>query len=139
MKHRKLFLSFTCLLSAMATGKVSQADLDEGLYMFGCTRGHALEPGAAGESDERTWNPGYAEAYPAIRESLLKAETEGRAGWIRVKAGDQNDSVVILNQMLVGLGYPEFKRTDNDDGWYHSLPTMVRYIEQSGLPLTCII
>ena len=56
---RKLFLSFSSLLTFIAEDKVTVEDLRSGFFLFGCTRGHAIDPGAQGEADERTWNKGF--------------------------------------------------------------------------------
>ena len=39
-----LFLSFTSLLRLVKEGRVSQKELDTGLFYFGCTRNHVFNP-----------------------------------------------------------------------------------------------
>ena len=47
MQKRKLFISFTGLMYALKAGRITDDDLASGLFAFGCTRGHAITPGAS--------------------------------------------------------------------------------------------
>lgn len=49
MANPKLFISFAGTMHALKSGRVAVGDLDTGLFVFGCTRDHALTPGASGE------------------------------------------------------------------------------------------
>ena len=65
----------------MAENKVSAQELASGLFLFCCTRGHALEPGARGETDERLrGNSKNASAHAPLVAALLEAERGGRVG-----------------------------------------------------------
>lgn len=100
---RKLFVSFTATLTRMQEGKVSEVDLDNGLFAFGCTRDHALAPGAAG---------GYVEEVvkerPDLHERLvaavLAAEHDGRVAW-RDKGLYANMEYAKINVLLCRNGF----------------------------------
>jgi hypothetical protein len=132
---KKLFMSFSTLLRLIADGQVTQEELDTGFFMFGCTRGHALEPGAQGETDERTWNKGKnANGYPTLLAALLKAEEDGRAGWIRLETKVPRNPFAILNEMLVKHGITPLEHQDGE-GSHYSYPMLAERIAAAGLPL----
>jgi hypothetical protein len=135
---KKLFLSFSTLLSHIADGKVTQDELDTGLFLFGCVRSHALQPGAQGETDERTWNKGKnAQGHPTLVTALLKAEEEGRAGWIRPESGVRKEPFAVLNALLEKQGLPSVPQ-EPGDSTHHSYPLMADRIAAAGLPLQVV-
>ena len=135
---KKLFVSFSSLLREILEGRVTDADLKTGLFMFGCTRGHAFEPGAQGETDERQWNQGRnATAFPQLIAALELAETEGRAGWVRRDAATRRDHFDVLNEMLVKAGLPLLERVAGDPSEYNYPALRVR-IAEAGLQLELI-
>jgi hypothetical protein len=81
----KLFASFTAVVRELKTGSITQKDLDEGFYAFGCSREHAFYP----ERDDpnevaRIWknDPDAGKAAHAwLVEALLRAEHDGRILW----------------------------------------------------------
>ena len=97
----KIFRSYTTLLLLLARGRVSQEDLDQGLYFFGCTREHALNPGKAGERDERE---GLGEAgmvaHRQLLEAVLAAEAQGRCRWHRPDVDTRLEPCGELNKLL---------------------------------------
>jgi len=103
---KKLFVSFSSLLGAITDGTVNAEDLKNGLFFFGCRREHALQPGAAGEVDERQWKKGsYAAAHPTLVDALLAAEQEGRASWHNMAV--RTDSPWnLLDGLLTRNGFP---------------------------------
>ena len=106
---RKLFVSFTSLMRLVTLGQVTAEDLRHGLFFFGCWREHALNPGAAGEPDERTWSEGrYAAAHPTIVEAVKRAESERRAAWHN---GPRivDSPWVVLDELLRDNGFSPLK------------------------------
>lgn len=104
--NRKLFVSFTALLREMKNDRVTEKDLERGLFYFGCTRRHALEPGTQGESNELMWifkDTTEAQAtHQVLLKYVLKAEKDGRCVW---READQMNSYEQLNALLVKHGY----------------------------------
>jgi hypothetical protein len=109
---KKLFVSFSSLLREVGTGSVTPADLQQGLFFFGCMREHALDPGAAGEADERAWNKGkFAVAYPLIKAALLEAEKDGRAAWHKVRK-PVDGAWRVLDNLLGANGFSPLQHRD---------------------------
>lgn len=132
---RKLFLSFSTLLREIAHDRITAEDLQQGLYMFGCTRGHALEPGAKGEADERTWSQGRnAQGHAPLVKALLEAEQAGRVAWLKDETGRAvRHHVTVFNELMQANGLPQLKRTEGFA--HHSYPEWRDRIEEEGLPL----
>ena len=97
---RKLYPSFTGLMFALASGRIEASDLDNGLFVFGCTRGHVFEPGAAGERVENivSSNP---EVHAQIISALTTAEAEGRVRW---RTRETYTDFDLVNDLLTGNG-----------------------------------
>ena len=80
-----VFGSFSRLLGLIAQQLVSEEQLRHGLFVLGCRRIHAYQPGT-GEVDERTWvRPpldGHA-AHTVLVAALKAADEDGRATWWR--------------------------------------------------------
>ena len=107
MSHRKLFVLFTALLKAMRDDKVTEKDLERGLFYFGCTRRHAFEPGAQGDSNELEWwffkDATEATAtHQVLLKYVEKAEKDGRCVW---REANQPNTYEQLNALLVKHGY----------------------------------
>lgn len=135
---KKLFLSFSALLGQIVDGNVTQDDLDKGLFMFGCTRTHAIDPGAHNETDERTWNKGRnAEAYPSLLAALLAAEADGRAAWCRPDMQTRRPPVLVLNELLEKQGMQLIKVSESD-GYHLSYPDLKDRIIHAGIALDAI-
>ena len=85
MESILVFGSFSNLLGLIARGLVTEEQLRHGLFVFGCRRIHAYQPGT-GEVDERTWvRPpldGHA-AHTVLVAALKAADEDGRATWWR--------------------------------------------------------
>jgi hypothetical protein len=99
-----LFASFTRLLQQIAAGAVVREELDRGVFIFGCTREHALSPGASGEDDERNWvrcGIGGSAAYEILLPALRQAESEGRVGWARPVKGQNIGRYTVLAEILI--------------------------------------
>lgn len=133
---KKLFVSFTSLLREVGTGNVTPADLQQGLFLFGCRREHALEPGAANEVDERTWHKGrFAAAHPVIKEAVLAAEKDGRAAWHNVPK--RVDSAWrILDRMLEANGFGPLEHRDMFSNYCY--PGVRDLIAERGLDLEVV-
>lgn len=135
---KKLFLSYSSLLRQVYLGKVTAEDLSNGFFMFGCTRGHAFNPGAAGETDERQWNNGQnAVSHPVIIDALVKAEQDGRAGWMRPDAKVRRDAFEVLNEMLT-KHQMEPLEPSNDPDWNYCYPGMAQCLAESLVPLVAV-
>lgn len=101
---KKLLLSFTGTLQAMASGALSVENLQTALFFFGCARQHALQPGASGEVDERKWFAGAQEAHVHLVHALERAEKDSRCRWYRRTPGADLDPLVELNELLTRNG-----------------------------------
>ena len=135
---KKLFVSFSTLLSLIAHDKVSAEDLRTGFYLFGCTRGHALEPGAQGEADERQWNKGKnAAGHETLVAAVLEAEKEGRAGWVKTGRYLDRDPYEVLSDLITKHGMPPLIRKGGDASM-HNYPAMRDAIEEAGIPLEVV-
>jgi hypothetical protein len=132
----RLFLSFSGLLHAIAHDEVSQADLDTGLFFFGCTRSHALNPGGAGEFDERTKDEGGASHEKLVR-ALERAELENRCRWHKPRAHFPPYS--LLNELLCANGFPQLtlppdiEELGEVEGYAY--PAVARMVEAAGSPV----
>ncbi len=131
---QKLFVSFTSLLGLVSQGKVSQADLDTGLFFFGCWREHALNPGAAGEPDERSWDGGkHAHAHAPIVAALLRAEQDGRVAWHNGpnKSGNPWRK---LDDLLADNGF-RVLHVQHDTSCHYGYPAVKAAVAEKGLEL----
>ncbi len=101
MQKRKLFISFTGLMYALKAGRITDDDLANGLFAFGCTRGHAITPGASNEhvEDVVVKNP---EVHQRLVKAIGDAEFLGRVAWRTQEDG--NMSFQLINELLVGNG-----------------------------------
>jgi hypothetical protein len=101
MQKRKLFISFTGLMYALKAGRITDDDLPNGLFVFGCTRDHVITPGSWGEHIESVVVENPA-AHSRLVDTLIKAELEGRVVWRSREEG--NASFELVNKLLVGNG-----------------------------------
>ena len=99
MQKRKLFISFTGLMYALKAGRITDDDLANGLFAFGCTRGHAITPGASNEhvEDVVVQNP---EVHQRLVKAIGEAEFLCRVVWRTQEEG--NMSFQRINELLVG-------------------------------------
>lgn len=108
-QKRKLFLSFTRTLYLLAAKKITEDDLAEGLYLFGCTRDHAITPGGNGEKVEKIVVD-RPDLHLLLVDALLKAEQDNRVSW-RTREGwvtfPMVDALLVQN---------EFKPLFDQDG-----------------------
>lgn len=102
---KKLFLSFTATIRALRDGNVTESDLANGLFYFGCVREHALDPNAM----ELSWFKGGREAHATLYPALLAAEAEGRVAW---RQKEERNSYKQLNELLKFHGFPEIAEED---------------------------
>lgn len=102
MSRRKLFVSFTGLMYGIVAGEVSQTDLETGLFHFGCTREHAINPGAAGEHVETVVRK-HPDVHAMVVGAILLAEGEGRIAW-RTRE-DGSGRYELLLPLLAANGY----------------------------------
>lgn len=127
---KKIFLSFTATLSALAAGKISDKELTDGFFMFGCVRDHAFLKNEAGEP---VLGKEGAEAHPKLVAAIMVAESEGRAGWIRPSPRERLNDWEVLNGMLAKNGLKPLEALcDSVRFTYDSLQASIR---TSGLPL----
>lgn len=136
---KKLFISYSALLSAIAMDAVVQEELDNGLYFFGCTRDHAFHPGASGEFDEREHlgNKGLA-AHAVLVQALQNAEREGRCQWHRPDSATRLEPFAQLNALLERNGQRKLTPGGHHElGLYedYSYPFVDRLLEASAAKL----
>lgn len=98
----KLFISFAGTLAALASGRVTVEDLNGGLFVFGCTREHALDPGGNGEYIEQIVLDDIGR-WAQLADAVKRAEQEGRVRWRRREQG--NASFELVDELLVANGY----------------------------------
>lgn len=136
---RKLFLSFSALLPAIVSGQISQEDLDNGFFMFGCHRTHALDPGSKGERDERQGNNGTnAKAHPTLVKALLTAELEHRCAWMNGPNQPRQNPFVAINLMLMTAGLPAMPLPEEATHAHYSYPGIEDYLREVQVPLIVI-
>jgi hypothetical protein len=97
----KLFISFTGTMAALVTGLVKVEDLKAGLFVFGCTRGHAITPGAAKEYVEPVVQR-YPELHAQLVAAVLEAEAAGRVRWRGLR---EHTDYPLVNELLTANGY----------------------------------
>jgi len=96
----KVFGSFTWLLHGIAAGLVSDEDMANGLFAFGCTRSHVVDP--SGECDERTWVRGGLDGFAAHKKLLaivLEAERTERVVWREPEDTSEDMTALLLQHM----------------------------------------
>lgn len=99
---RKLFLSYTATQRDIAAGKITDNDLSQGFFLFGCVREHAFQVNDAGQP---VVSKEGADAHSRLAAALKCAEAEGRAGWVRPTARQRRNDWEVLNGMLAHYGY----------------------------------
>lgn len=111
MANPKLFVSFTGLLMALESGRVSAPDLADGLFVFACTRDHVYSPGANGEFVETiiTRRP---DLHKIVLMAVKAAKVDGRIVWRRPEDG--NASYELVDLLLTGNGYKPLQ-SDGED------------------------
>lgn len=127
----KLFVSFTRLLHAIAANSVSQADLDTGLYYFGCVKLHAYDPAAENAFDERVALKEKGQpAHEKLVEALRRAEAEGRCRWHRPTAGQSLPAYEELDVLLTANGLKALSTPERrlDAEQHYSYPSVRDYM-----------
>ncbi len=131
---RKLFVSFTSLVYGIAGGRVSDADLMTGLFAFGCTREHAMTPGAGGEYVERGVKD-HPEAHSKLVAAVLLAEGEGRVAWR--KDSNHHTNYELVSGLLVKNGIGDIDEASPtpgiNDGYCY--PGVRDRVEHKGYPI----
>ena len=131
---RKIFPSFTGLLQLLKYDRVTQDDLDNGIFCFGCVRDHCMHPEKQEDphSNEVNWlrlPPAEANAiHRRLVDAVLKAEGEGRVAW---RTGQGHMSYSLINQVIVPLGYAPLQGRD----YHYSYPSLTDVVEESGQAL----
>jgi hypothetical protein len=97
-----LFLSFTGTLYRLKQGSLKVSDLDDGLFLFGCTREHALTPGANGEPIEDIVTD-VPLLHQVLVDALVAAEASGRVRWRTLEDGWP--SFGMVDDLLTANGY----------------------------------
>lgn len=105
----KLFISFAGTMSALESGRVNRDDLACGLFLFACTRDHAMTPDKNCKyvEDIVTERP---DLHRELVDALIKAEQDGRVRWRTVEDG--NASFAMVDELLSSNGY---ERLNGDD------------------------
>ena len=101
MEKSKLFISFTGTIAALESGRVHVDSLDNGLFVFGCTREHAINPGSLGEHVEDCVKKS-PHLHTLLASALLNAEAQGRVRWRTLR---QNMSFELVNDLLTAHGH----------------------------------
>lgn len=114
---KKLFLSYSALLKGITNGSVIQADLDAGLFYFGCCR-------------EQVFAPWTDDAPKRVMTAVLKAEAEGRIVW-RTRFG--GNTYQQLGALLLRNGYDAIASHD-----VYNYGIAAERVRQAGLALEAI-
>ncbi len=140
---KKLFVSFTGLLYALKSGRVTTSDLNDALFCFGCTKDHALNPGQHGEGNEVKMafssNPKQGEeVHKAVVSALKKAQKEGRVTFRTLAQG--NMTYEKLNKLLKKNGFPVINlgKMDWANRTSYNYPTVQEQVEAQGIGLEVI-
>lgn len=134
----KLLISFTGVLYAIHNGRLTEEDLADALFYFGCTRQHALNPGAEGEANELEWvsedRPEQERVHQILTNAILEAEKDGRIVW---RAVGSPNTFEQLNALLEANGYSglDFGRYDQP---YYKYPTVQQAVTEQGYPLEVV-
>lgn len=140
---KKLFPSFTGLLYALKSGRVSAIDLDTALFCFGCTKDHAFNPGQHGEGNELDMafsdNPAKGKAiHDIIVSALKKAQKENRVVFRTLAQG--NMSYELINKLLKANGLPEIdlEKMDWSNRTNYNYPTLQEQVDAQDIGLEVI-
>jgi hypothetical protein len=114
---KKLFLSYSALLKGVSNGSVSQTDLDEGLFYFGCCR-------------EQVFAAWTDEAPLRIMTAVQKAEANGRIIW-RTRFG--GNTYQQLGELLLTNGFDAVATYDT-----YNYGIAAERVRQAGLALEVI-
>lgn len=111
---RKLFVSFSGTVMALKLERVTVDDLDNGLFFFGCSRAHAIDPGAHGESVASIvrQNP---ELHATLAGSVLFAESQGRVRWHKSDEGEILGGYELIDELLVANSCKPL--VSHDEAW----------------------
>ena len=135
-KQRKLFVSFTSLLRELKQGTITQADLDSGLYYFGCIREHAVDPWQDDTNEVQWFFKGDMDrgrqVHEQLKEAVLKAEQEGR---IVFRSLEDYNTYEQLNALLVANGYEPL---DSEMEFSYNYPRVEELVQEKGLALTAV-
>lgn len=116
---KKLFLSYSALLKRVADGSVTQADLDEGLFYFGCCR-------------EQVFTEATDDAAVRIMDAVRKAESAGRVAW-RTRFG--GNTYRDLGCLLLGNGYDAVSTVRYD---VYNYEFVAASLKAGGIPLEAV-
>ncbi|MDQ7815098.1 MAG: hypothetical protein RDU25_04825 [Patescibacteria group bacterium] len=139
---RHLFVSFTGTLGALKAGKVTESDLETGLFYFGCCREHAIDPWKEKEPcNEVLWffrddvEKGR-EVHARLVTAIEKAEAEGRCMW---RQQGEHQSYEALNRLLAVNGFDPI--SVDFDGFFsnsYCYPGVVDRVKKAGLELEAV-
>jgi len=136
---QKLFISFTGTLREILLGNVSEEDLREGLFIFGCTRDYAFNPYKFHEPGERTEIEWFYEKNPQegkrvhkmILDAILLAESQRRALW---RDEDHYVTFEMLNGFIKTQGFPTLPGPDCE----MRTREVVKKVQEAKLPLIVV-
>ena len=137
MNTKMLFVSFTALLFRIRDKQVTEEDLSQGLFFFGCSRRHAFEPWTQGHTNELEWVTKHGDEQARVHRMLVTAieaaEKDGRAVW-RTRDSFEQDDKEVLTEMLSANGFD----VDLSDLGYLNYPGVADAVRKSGQPLNVI-
>ena len=148
MRTRKLFVSFTGLLYALQQKKVSQADLDNGIFYFSCIREHAVEPWGSSYNELNNFqredgsvdSDAAATAHRLVIAAITKAEREGRIAWRQDR--ETPNTFRQLNDLLAANGFAtimsdaETRRGSEEE---YTTGKVRNRVAHAGLPLVVVL
>lgn len=104
-----VLLSFTGTLDSVSSGELSDADLDQAIYCYGCGRTLLTRPTAEIINVHRAYikNVLTAEVVRKVCEKTLLAEKEGRMVWRRDFAQTPEKGLAKLSEVLKKAGVEE--------------------------------
>ncbi len=102
----RLFISFSGVLKALRSGRVTAEDLEQGLFVFGRPRDHVFSPGSSGEYVEDVVRE-RPELHELLLEALIRAEADGRVRW---RSRESNTTFELVDELLTANGYKPLAR-----------------------------
>ena len=114
---KKLFLSYSALMKSVTNGSVTETDLAEGLFYFGCGR-------------EQVFAPWTEDAPKRIMAAVEKAEKEGRVAW---KPRFGGNSYEQLNELFSLNGFAPIATYD-----VYNYGIIADRVRQAGLDLQVV-
>lgn len=139
---RKLFISYSGLIRHLRDEKVTTADLEDGIFYFGCVREHVMHPEQSERNDskeamKRNSSDARRQIHENIVSAALTAEMNGRIGY---RLFNEPNSYEVLASLLEENGYIGFPLESSADRCVtgYNYPEIVNRVKDAGFDLEVI-